>query len=108
MSIKASTANLIAIELAQLLGYGNKTEEAMEAGIDPELFDSDDTSKLREAIKEALLEIRIIPPFRQHLEQLLSEAADLPFEKTAEYWEMVVLLLKYIDWERKQDKENIH
>lgn len=97
LSNKFTNAESIEDILKDLLGYDDNTEAA-ENGISADYFDqSDNVRYLKKGIEEAIEKVNIGVPYRQHLMQLLRETENVPFQQAAEFWEMIVVLLKYID-----------
>lgn len=97
MSLKENSALSIEDQLSYIMGYTNKPKKAKADGIFADLFDKEDEiTYLRDAIKKAVLASGIIGPHRVHIMSLLDEVETLPFEKSAELWETIVVLLNYI------------
>lgn len=98
MGIKHMNAVTIEEELLFLLDYGESTEEkkrSIEDKISANFFEQDDTDEyLKSAIKKSLDKINIEDVYKNQIKELLIEVETLPFEKTAELWQIIVVLLK--------------
>ncbi len=97
MDNKYQAAESLQDILMIILGYEDR-KKAAKAGISADLFLGDNgIAYLKDGIKKAILEVKVQPPFKQHLLQLLNDMKDdVPFEETVELWEMVTVLLRYI------------
>lgn len=96
LSRKYANAESIEDILKGILEYHDVTK-VVEGGIAANNFDQDDNIEpLKRAIRRVIEKVDVGAPYRQHLLQLLREIETMPFEQTAELWEMVVVLLNYI------------
>lgn len=88
------TAKSIEADLIYLLNYSSQAKACKE-NVSAELF-IQDSKYLTEAVKQVIHELRILPPFKQHLEDLFHEAEGLSFEQGVKYWKIIIELLRYI------------
>lgn len=88
------TAENIEADLSYLLNCSSQAKSCTE-NVSAELF-IQDSKYLTEAVKQVIHELRILPPYKQHLEELLNEAEGLSFEQGVKYWKIIIVLLRYI------------
>jgi hypothetical protein len=98
MSSKHINAITIEHDFSYILDYGIKDKALeIEEGISADFFDQyDNIDYLRKAVQRAINELKIDEPYRGRIFELMEKVKTIPFEKAAELWETIVILLKFI------------